>query len=98
MKTIFVALDTYPFANVDCNVICVGESVAAIIDNMIQTGIIKGDIQITPLATGHARYFLEDYLPSWKTELRLLTKNEFNEWFSNCDYEIWDFDLLTEKK
>ena len=98
MKKVFIVLDTYPFANVDCNIICAGESMSAVIDGMIEMGLICGDTEITPLATGNARFLLEDYLPSWKTEVRLLTKNEFNDWFRFYDYEAWEYELLTDKK
>ena len=98
MKKIFIVLDTYPFANADCNIICVGESMSAVIDGMIEMGLIRGDTQVTPLATGNAQFLLEDYLPSWKTEVRLLTKNEFNDWFRFCDYEAWEYELFTDKK
>lgn len=97
MKKVFIVLDTYPFSSGGCNVICIGESMSAVIDDMIEAGLIYEDIEITPLATGRVRYALKDYLPSWKTELRLLTKNEFNDWFSGYDYRVWEIPLVTEK-
>lgn len=96
MKKIFIVLDTYPFA--DCPIICAGESMSAVIDGMIEMGLIRGDTQVTPLATGNAQFLLEDYLPSWKTEVRLLTKNEFNDWFRFYDCEAWECELFTDKK
>ena len=98
MKKIFIVLDTYPFSKGGCNVVCAGESMSAVIDDMIEAGLIYEDIQITPLAMSNARYTLEDYLPSWRTELRLLTKNDFNDWFSGYDYKAWEIPLATEKK
>lgn len=97
MKSIFIVLDTYPVRGA-CDVLCAGESMSAVIDDMIERGLIYGDIRITPLATSNARYALEDYLPSWKTEVRLLTKNEFNDWFGGCDYRAWEIPFATEKK
>ena len=101
MKKIFVIVDTYDYGNrgaPDCDIIATGESVAAIIDYMICKGFIREDTQVTPLATSRACFFIKDYLPSWKTELRLLTKNEFNEWFSYSFYKIEEFELITEKE
>lgn len=98
MKKVFIVLDTYPFSKGGCNVVSVGESMSAVIDDMIEAGLIYEDIEITPLAMSNARYTLEDYLPSWRTELRLLTKNEFNDWFSGYDYKAWEIPLATEKK
>ena len=98
MKNIFIVLDLYPVSRGGCNVICAGESMSAVIDDMIEEGLIDENTQITPLAMSNARYTLEDYLPSWRTELRLLTKNEFNDWFKSYDYRAWEIPLATEKK
>jgi hypothetical protein len=98
MKNIFIVFDIYPFSRSGCNVVCAGESMSAVIDDMIEAGLIDENTQITPLAMSNARYTLEDYLPSWRTELRLLTKNEFNDWFKSYDYRAWEIPFATEKK
>ncbi len=101
MKKVFVAVDTYDYGNrggPDNDIIAIGESVAAIIDYMICMGFIREDTQVTPLATSHACFFLGEHFPSWKTELRFLTKNEFNEWFNYSFYKIEEFELITEEE
>ena len=92
MKKVFAMVDAFPACDADCNVICIGSSVCAIIAEMIDLGYIRGDCIINPISSGR-RFFLDEYLKDWKNELPLLTQNEFNEWF-NHEYEIWDFPLI----
>ena len=84
----------------DTEIMAVGESAHALIEAMIELGFIEGDVLIDPEVHGDGKsYFqpLDEYLPNWKQQLPLLSRNEFNEWFA-YNYRIDLYPLIQEKE
>lgn len=87
---IYILRDTDPWSEIDDRDIIAALSVKELIQHAVDVGFIEGE-QMIFLDRKH--YFLDEYLPTWKTELCLLSNNEFNEWFDMI-YQIYRLPIL----
>ena len=90
-KKAYLLKDVDPFMNADDPNIAISLSLKDLIRHVINLGMVDERTYICP--DGRNIRQLGEYLPTWKTELCLLSMAEFNDWFEN-NLEIDVFPLI----